>query len=192
MAPTEEEVLAKVQESLTHRAYKCTSLTKLSGGTANYVYRGVLAGNVSQNDTVKQILIDAAPLQDGTKSIVIKHTPPYVASNPAFSLTADRCVSLNIKRSTSIEKSLTAEQKAEYAILTQVQETFGESRLAGVTVATPKLYQFDESANTQIYTDIPSSVDLKNYVLKHGDSLTREQCSRLVSTIFCLAGCKTR
>lgn len=72
-----DEMSLKVQEWLQDGPYACTSLNKLSGGTANFVYRGTLA----------------APLQDGSKTVVIKHTEGYVAQSPNFKLTTTRCVS---------------------------------------------------------------------------------------------------
>ena len=81
MAPeTADELSQKVQGSLEDTPYACTSLVKLSGGTANFVYRGILV----------------TPLEDGSRTIVIKHTEPYVASNFNFKLTATRCVSSHI------------------------------------------------------------------------------------------------
>jgi hypothetical protein len=47
----------------------------------------------------------------------------------------------------------------------------------GVTVQAPRLYHFFADADTQIYSDLPSSLDLKTYALKH--PLTRAQCARL-------------
>ena len=44
----------------------------------------------------------------------------------------------------------------------------------GVTVQTPRLYHFFPKTNTQIYSDLPSSLDLKTYGLKH--PLTKAQC----------------
>jgi len=70
------EISMRVQESLKDGPYACTSLSKLSGGTANFVYRGTLA----------------APLSNGSETIVIKHTEGYVALSPAFKLTSTRCV----------------------------------------------------------------------------------------------------
>lgn len=78
---SKDEMLEKVQESLSLGPHACASLTQLSGGTANFVYRGTLI----------------QPLQDGTTTIVIKHTEPYVASNPNFKLTSTRCVSAAIR-----------------------------------------------------------------------------------------------
>jgi hypothetical protein len=44
----------------------------------------------------------------------------------------------------------------------------------GVTIQTPHLYRFFPDTNTQIYSDLASSLDLKTYVLKH--PLTQAQC----------------
>jgi len=74
---TADEISQKVQECLKDSPYACASLTRLSGGTANFVYRGTLV----------------TPLEDGSKTIVIKHTESYVATSPDFKLTATRCVS---------------------------------------------------------------------------------------------------
>jgi hypothetical protein len=73
---TPDEISQKVQESLKDGPYACSSLAKLSGGTANFVYRGTLV----------------TLLKDGEKTVVIKHTEGYVASNPNFKLTDTRCV----------------------------------------------------------------------------------------------------
>jgi hypothetical protein len=81
-APT-DEISQRVQESLKDSPYACTSLVKLSGGTANFVYRGTLA----------------TPLEDGAVTIVIKHTEAYLASGRDFKLPIDRCVSLPISTS---------------------------------------------------------------------------------------------
>jgi len=75
---TSQDISSTVQGSLEGSIYSCISLEKLSGGTANYVFRGVLAKPLEE---------------DGSKTVVIKHTPPYVAAHPDFKLTATRCVS---------------------------------------------------------------------------------------------------
>lgn len=73
-----DDIQSIVQNSLEDGKYACTSLEKLSGGTANFVFRGILV----------------TPLElDGSKTVVIKHTPPFVAAHPDFKLTATRCVS---------------------------------------------------------------------------------------------------
>jgi hypothetical protein len=46
-----------------------------------------------------------------------------------------------------------------------------------ITVQTPYLYHFFPEINTQIYSDLTSSSELKTYVLTH--ALSRAQCSRL-------------
>jgi hypothetical protein len=49
--------------------------------------------------------------------------------------------------------------------------------VGGISVQTPKLHSFDEENNTQIYEDLPSSLDLKTYCLSH--SLSKPECHRL-------------
>jgi hypothetical protein len=76
MAHSEDILLSQVQTSLKDSPYACSSLGKLAGGTANFVYRGVLSN----------------PLKDASTTVIIKYTPPYVAVNPTFKLTETRCV----------------------------------------------------------------------------------------------------
>ncbi|KAE8450869.1 hypothetical protein EG329_005309 [Mollisiaceae sp. DMI_Dod_QoI] len=140
---TQDEISKKVQESLKDSLYACSTLTKLSGGTANFVYRGALT----------------TPLSDGTKTVVIKHTEAYVASNPDFKLTDSRC-------------------EYEHSILTALS-SFPPVVHSGILVQTPHLYLFNKETNTQVYSDLPSSLDLKTYVLTHHETLTEAQCQRL-------------
>ncbi|CAI7646087.1 unnamed protein product [Penicillium pancosmium] len=61
----------QISQSLLPTSFACSSLSRLSGGTANYVYRGTLSGS--------------------TKSIIIKHTKGHSASNPDFKIDSKRC-----------------------------------------------------------------------------------------------------
>lgn len=74
MASIEEkdEVRDQIAQQLSQTPFACSSLTRLSGGTANFVYRGT---------------------PSSPDSIIIKHTKDYVASNQSFKLDAKRCVS---------------------------------------------------------------------------------------------------
>ncbi|KAI5238886.1 hypothetical protein E4T43_07106 [Aureobasidium subglaciale] len=140
---TPDEISLKVQEWLRDGPYACTSLDGLSGGTANFVYRGTLV----------------APLQDGSKTVVIKHTEGYVAQSPNFKLTTTRC-------------------DYEQTVLTALP-SLSPSTHSNITVQTPTLHLFSPATNTQIYSDLPSSLDLKTYVLKYASAITHPQCLRL-------------
>ncbi|XMA15802.1 hypothetical protein WAI453_008593 [Rhynchosporium graminicola] len=142
-ARPQEEMMLKVKSSLINSAYACICLTKLSGGTANFVYRGTLA----------------TPFSDGTKTVVVKHTEGYVAQSPGFKLTTTRC-------------------DYEQTILTALS-TLPPATHSSITVQTPIMHLFSPSTNTQIYSDLPSSLDLKSYILQHALSLSRPQCARL-------------
>lgn len=66
----EDESKNQISQALP-KHFACSSLTRLSGGTANFVYRGLLS--------------------DTTKSIIIKHTKEHSASNPNFKIDIQRC-----------------------------------------------------------------------------------------------------
>lgn len=72
----ESEIKDVVAKDLSSTPFACSSFTKLSGGTANFIYRGVLS----------------QPLPDGTSTIIAKHAEDYLASNADFKLSAERCV----------------------------------------------------------------------------------------------------
>ncbi|KAJ5640644.1 Aminoglycoside phosphotransferase [Penicillium herquei] len=65
-----EEVRDFISQQLESTPYACSSLTRLSGGTANFIYRGTLSGSHD--------------------SIIIKHSKDHVASNPNFKLDTQR------------------------------------------------------------------------------------------------------
>ncbi|RFU24330.1 hypothetical protein B7463_g11999, partial [Scytalidium lignicola] len=140
-----ENIESTVLASLKGTPYDISSLVKLTGGTANFVYRGSLV----------------KPLDDGSQTIVIKHTEGYVANSPDFKLTVERCA---------------FEQK----ILAPLQQ-LDPTEHSNITVTTPKLYHFSSTTNTQIYSDLPSSTTLKLFCLTH--PLSREQCSRIGETL---------
>lgn len=66
----------------------------------------------------------------------------------------------------------------EQTVLTALS-TLPPSTHSNITVMTPSMHLFSPTTNTQIYSDLPSSLDLKSYVLKHASSLTHPQCQRL-------------
>lgn len=73
----QDEMERRVQGSLENTPHACSSLAKLSGGVANYVYRGNLR-------TI---------LPDGSETVVVKHTEAFSASNNNFKISDTRCVS---------------------------------------------------------------------------------------------------
>jgi hypothetical protein len=71
-----DQLVVQLVQELSHTPYACSSLTQLSGGTANFLFRGILAH----------------PLPDGTQTVVVKHSKEFVAANRNFSLEVSRCV----------------------------------------------------------------------------------------------------
>jgi hypothetical protein len=78
---TSAEIATQITASLQDGLYAAASLEKLSGGTANFVYRVLLS----------------KPLDDGTKTVVVKHSEGFIALNPAFKLPENRCVRAQVE-----------------------------------------------------------------------------------------------
>jgi hypothetical protein len=64
----------------------------------------------------------------------------------------------------------------ENEILTACQELTPTVE-SGVIIETPKIYPFNPELNTQIYSDLALSTDLKTYALTH--PLTQAECTRV-------------
>jgi hypothetical protein len=65
-----EQFGISIVHQLSQTPYACPSLEILSGGTANFLFRGVLV----------------QPLPDGTRTIVVKHSRDFVSANRNFKL----------------------------------------------------------------------------------------------------------
>ncbi|KAJ5139231.1 uncharacterized protein N7515_004079 [Penicillium bovifimosum] len=68
----ENDIREQIAKSLSHTPFECSSLTALSGGVSNFVYRGALSSATAS-------------------TVVVKHTKDYLASNVNFRLDAARC-----------------------------------------------------------------------------------------------------
>ncbi|KAH6841130.1 kinase-like domain-containing protein [Chaetomium sp. MPI-CAGE-AT-0009] len=73
--PKAAKLSEDVLQSLSSTDYACSSLTPLSGGMANFIFKGTLT----------------KPLPDGTKEVAVKHGEDYLAAIPAFLLPTTRC-----------------------------------------------------------------------------------------------------
>ena len=81
-AEIESSVIAQLAS--TDR-YACSTITRLNGGTANFVYRGILSKPGSG--------LDKDESSAEKKDFIIKHTQDFVALNRDFKLDGERCVS---------------------------------------------------------------------------------------------------
>ncbi|KAL4926625.1 uncharacterized protein BDV17DRAFT_269181 [Aspergillus undulatus] len=140
----ESKVRDAVEKELSGTLYACTSLTQLSGGTANFVYRGVLS----------------QPLPDGTTTVIVKHAEDYLASNAGFKLSAKRCL---------VEESALRALDSMQSVTT-TNESPGSGQKYQITVKTPNIYHFSPETYTQVMEDLPSAVDLKTFLRSPGVS----------------------
>ncbi|KAJ4391434.1 hypothetical protein N0V93_005051 [Gnomoniopsis smithogilvyi] len=70
-----DEIATRITKELASTTFGCSVLTPLSGGTANFIFKGQLL----------------KPLDDGTTEVVVKHGEGYSASSSSLKLSTDRC-----------------------------------------------------------------------------------------------------
>jgi hypothetical protein len=74
--PQSSKLSEGILQELSSTQYACSSLEPLSGGTANFIFKGTLT----------------SPLPDGTSVVAVKHGESFIASMPDFQLPPSRCV----------------------------------------------------------------------------------------------------
>ncbi|KAI0191877.1 kinase-like domain-containing protein [Astrocystis sublimbata] len=144
MAPattTEEQALAKqAQEVLEGTPYACSELSALGGGTANFLYRGIL--RQPSPDTT------STSTSSSPGTVIVKLSTDYVAINRAFPLDVTRCFA---------EKSML---EALDGFPRRVSTGVGDAHLHHVIVKAPRLYHFDPVAHIQVLEDFHDTKDL--------------------------------
>lgn len=136
MSPPNEEdeqtFAQQILDELAHTAYACSGLTKLSGGTANFLYRGTLLKPLKADTDTK-----------AAQTVVIKRSTNYVATNRNFPLDVTRCI--------FEESMLHALDGVFYTVTTPS---------GPAVVTTPRLYSFDPETYTQVHEDFLGATDL--------------------------------
>ncbi|EFY84305.1 hypothetical protein J3458_019990 [Metarhizium acridum] len=136
MAPLtqdEQTALAKqVLQQLSTTPYACSSLDQLSGGTANFLYRGTLLKPLAPQHH------DDQP----AKTVVVKRSTDFVAINRDFPLDITRCVF----------------EESTLRVLANAASFAPAS--GNVVVKAPCLYLFDQESHTQVLEDFPDTTDL--------------------------------
>ncbi|RWA05472.1 hypothetical protein EKO27_g9629 [Xylaria grammica] len=131
LTETKEQTLVRqVLDQLAGSPYACPAPTKLSGGTANFLYRS----------TLKE------PLSDGggnNGTIIVKVSTGFVAIDKDFPLNVSCC---------EFEKSM-------LSALDRFPETISTSS-GRVIVKAPEIFSFDEKTYTQVPQDFSETADV--------------------------------
>lgn len=80
-------VIEQLLSDLAGTPFTCSSLSRLSAGTTNYVYRGILI----QPHVIGSTLV---------KTVIVKHAKPHAPGNESFPLDISRGVSTANSRKT--------------------------------------------------------------------------------------------
>lgn len=136
LTEVDEQALAQqVLHRLAQSPYACSALSKLSGGSANFLYRGTLTQPLHRPEE------DAGTA--ATKTVVIKLSTDFVAVNRNFPLDVTRCI--------FEESMLHALAGFSQTIATPSAHTW---------VKAPRLYSFDREMHIQILEDFVDTTDL--------------------------------
>ncbi|TVY80540.1 4-hydroxytryptamine kinase psiK [Lachnellula suecica] len=128
-----DELVAQILHELSMTPYCCQSLTHLTSGTTNFVYRGILTQPLSHLPESNAIYSSVT-----TDTIIIKHSTSFAAMNKDLPIDVSRCV---------IEETmLNALSSFPYPT---------------ANVKVPHLLLFNRETNTQVLQDIPGVTDLK-------------------------------
>lgn len=79
----EELIVQTLLRELLQTRYACSNLTKLNGGTANFLYRGKLLQPLDSQD---------AAADSATDTVIVKHSEGFSPGNKEFLLDITRCV----------------------------------------------------------------------------------------------------
>lgn len=151
----EESLIRLLLEQLSQTRYACADLTKLNGGTANFLYRGTLLEPFNPQD---------ATAEKVTKTVVIKHSEGFSPGNRDFLLDVSRCVRIEstCPLGSKLSDPFYGLRKAfEESMLHQLAEFAPDSDPASAVVRSPRLYLFDRKTNTQVLEDCLNTTDLK-------------------------------
>ncbi|KAL4973872.1 kinase-like domain-containing protein [Aspergillus desertorum] len=133
----DREIREKVAKRLSRTKFACSSLTRLRS-IINFVYEGVLS----------------RPLNDKTKTVVIKHAEPYLAVNRAWDLRTDRCIGEG-----TVIKALNEMFDVEVTNNTRFNDTFK------IIVRAPELYHINYATHTLVIEHLPNAISLHNFLM---------------------------
>ncbi|CAM1508891.1 Fc.00g026300.m01.CDS01 [Cosmosporella sp. VM-42] len=76
-----DEIVAQILQDLSQTSFACTSLTPVSGGTVNFVFRGILTRHFPSRNETSMV-----------KTIIIKHARNHLSGNKNYAIDASRCI----------------------------------------------------------------------------------------------------
>ncbi|KAH8743480.1 hypothetical protein F5883DRAFT_41407 [Diaporthe sp. PMI_573] len=125
-------------KELSQTRYACSGLTKLNGGTANFLYRGSL----------QPLDLQDGEAESATETVVVKHSEGYSPGNRDFLLDLSRCV---------FEESM-HQALANFSCTTRPTQT---------VVRSPRLYLFDRKTSAQVLEDCSDTTDLNTILTSY-------------------------
>ncbi|RDW69062.1 uncharacterized protein DSM5745_08822 [Aspergillus mulundensis] len=133
----DREIREAVAQNVSRGRYACSSLSKSHRSRLNYVYTGTLA----------------RPLDNGTKTVIIKHSVPYISTVKEHELTQAR----------SISEGLVLNSLDQFSL--RVTNTTLHNQIFKLNIRTPELYQLNYATHTLMMEHLKNSTDLQTFLL---------------------------
>lgn len=157
----EELIIQALLKELSQTRYACSDITKLNGGTANFLYRGNLLQPLDPQD---------GAMEPATKTVVVKHSKGFSPGNRDFLLDVSRCVMTPLPHQSPRLVSICSEplvfyQIYEESMLHGLVNFSWTPAIANTVVRSPRLYLFDHKTNTQVLEDCSNTTDLKTILI---------------------------
>ncbi|KAK0703079.1 kinase-like domain-containing protein [Lasiosphaeria miniovina] len=143
----EDDISSLILASLSLTRYACSSLTQLSGGSINFLFRGTLLDALASVEDA-----GGHALTETSETVILKYSTAFLSVNPDFPI--------DISRSFSEEAMLRA--------LESFHPQASSRSLAGtdMQVKTPHLYLFTGGNSIiQVHQDLSPSRDFKSILL---------------------------
>ncbi|KAL4905369.1 kinase-like domain-containing protein [Aspergillus multicolor] len=136
-ANLDREVREGVARKVSRGRYACSSLSKGHRSRLNYVYTGILE----------------RPLENGVKTVIVKHSVPYVSSVKEHVLTQARIITEGLVLNSLDRFSL------------EVTNALNYNQKFRLNIRTPEAYHLNYASHTLIMEKLKEPTDLQTFLL---------------------------
>jgi len=96
-----QQLTAETQKAIARTDFACSSLTRVPGGSASFIFRGFLESPLS--------LCEGSMLRSVLKSVIVKKTTEFAAVNRDFALDSGRSVGIGEENTISCVEETNSE-----------------------------------------------------------------------------------
>ena len=141
-----QQLTAEIQKAVASTDFACSSLTRVPGGSASFIFRGDLESPLS--------LLEGSILRSVLKSVIVKKATEFAAVNRDFALDSGRSVGIREENTMSCVETANAEQTYENLMLSALASVELGPGTPVMSVFTPLNLKYFPSPRIQIIEDL--------------------------------------